>query len=826
MSTSAEYKSGDKIFKDYVFKGYLGKGAYGRVYLVENHLGIPSALKVLHSHTSQKDLENERRGVEAVMRIRSNRIVAIQDFGETTSGETGILMEYVKDSLGSVLKSGKALPEKDACRYFIEILKGLQVLEENGIVHRDIKPANLFILEDIVKIGDFGFTRFTSGESSFMTAGLGSIEYSAPESFDDQFGFSVDLWSAAVVFYQMLTGKLAFTGESKRSIFKQIVTGKADLSLAPERYQGFFNRCFKKIPKERFADVEGVLDAFRKISGIAATAAPEFGADFKNLENALPEPKYHLRSEAMQVSEDDFKSTLKVDTDGAPLDYIQNSCQDNDDGTVTDSATGLMWQQSGADQLLQFSGARKYIDNLNQVMFAGYEDWRLPTIDEMASLLEPEKQAEDLYRNRAFGTEQKWCWSGDSRSPRSMWIVAFDYGRIGWNYSSSRNNVKAVRSCYMEDSGLATSNNGGALTDPENGEGEAGDRVQPLRSKPLVVSTDNYEKVFNLDENWKPLEYLQNKYQINGDGTIIDSATGLMWLRSAKNLGKVKEATIAIDSLNSEKFAGYEDWRLPTIDELVSLLEPSNYFESGYNTVVFKFHFGSVACLSSDLQPSGLPWYVDYENCWVSWLSDQWIPNHYVRAVRSISVKVKDHQLSSNFNRPKAGVLKKPVGWQKSDAKYQMRSKLRVVSDHDIQKIFSLEDERLSKYVMNEYHDNDDGTVTDEATGLTWMHTGSGENLTFIGAKKYARYLNQYRFVGYTDWRLPTIEELASLLEPQKQSEGFYIDPVFGTGCLQFWSGDKRTSDSAWYIMFDNGGIDWTYLDGGYNNCVRLVRSW
>ena len=123
-----DYSIGKEIFKEYILKDYLGEGGFGKVYRVENRIGLPFALKVLY-----RDVHMEKRGVESVMRIRSNRLVSILDYGETVNGEDCILMEYVRDNLEGILEE-EALTPENACRYMAEVLKGLKVLEENGIL--------------------------------------------------------------------------------------------------------------------------------------------------------------------------------------------------------------------------------------------------------------------------------------------------------------------------------------------------------------------------------------------------------------------------------------------------------------------------------------------------------------------------------------------------------------------------------------------------------------------------------------------------------------------------------------------------------------------
>jgi len=255
-----EYTIGKAIFKDYTLTRYIDEGAYGKVYLVKSSIGLPFALKVLH-----KDVAMEQRGIKSVMQIRSSRLVNIIDYGKTVNDKDCILMEYIQDNLEEVLKKG-VVESKLAEHYFIELLKGLQVLESNGIIHRDIKPNNLFILEDIIKIGDFGTARYISEESTKMTSGLGTMHYSAPESFGEQFGCSVDHWSACVVLYRMLCGKLLFDYTTNpRALFRAIQLESPDLSPVPDKYHLFFEKCFQKDVDKRYKDSSDLMAAFERI---------------------------------------------------------------------------------------------------------------------------------------------------------------------------------------------------------------------------------------------------------------------------------------------------------------------------------------------------------------------------------------------------------------------------------------------------------------------------------------------------------------------------------------------------------------------------------
>ena len=161
------------------------------------------------------------------------------------------------------------------------------------------------------------------------------------------------------------------------------------------------------------------------------------------------EPEYRLRSKPKTLSNDDVKAMLAkysfFDSDWNKSGNFKNDFTDNGDGTVTDRATGLMWQQSGSEKRIFRKDRQACIEKLNKEKFAGYDDWRLPTLEELASLLEPEEQ-NGLYIDPMFDRRQRWCWSADKQNSGSAWLVHFFYGSVYWSNVDYNGYVRAVRS--------------------------------------------------------------------------------------------------------------------------------------------------------------------------------------------------------------------------------------------------------------------------------------------------------------------------------------------------------------------------------------------
>jgi hypothetical protein len=140
---------------------------------------------------------------------------------------------------------------------------------------------------------------------------------------------------------------------------------------------------------------------------------------------------------------------LRLDKDWQPTEYRRNEFKDNGNGTITDHATHLTWQKAESEYELNYDQVQASIQELNRTEFAGYKDWRVPTIEEIMSLITQNKQSNGFYINPIFNIKSKRCWSSSANAsnPSTMWVVGFDDGEIHYgNKSSYSCYVRAVRS--------------------------------------------------------------------------------------------------------------------------------------------------------------------------------------------------------------------------------------------------------------------------------------------------------------------------------------------------------------------------------------------
>ncbi|WP_417860982.1 DUF1566 domain-containing protein [Winogradskyella sediminis] len=270
--------------------------------------------------------------------------------------------------------------------------------------------------------------------------------------------------------------------------------------------------------------------------------------------------------------------------------------------------------------------------------------------------------------------------------------------------------------------------------------------------------------------------YLGNepKYVDNGDGTVTDMVTGLMWQQSFDHNG---DGQIKVDDKLTYKeilqlidegvsFAGYDDWRLPTIKEMYSLIlyngrdiAPESRSEEKLipflDNSTFDFAYGDLDA------------------------RERLIDMQCATTTTYVSEEVEQLMFGVNFadGRIKGYGLRAPHG--PGDKKFNY---LFVRGNKN--------------YGINDFVDNNDGTITDKATDLMWMQDDNGEAMLWQDALKYAE---GKEFAGYDDWRLPDAKELQSIVDYTRSpatTNSAAINPIFN--CSEIIN-EKGNKDFPWY---------------------------
>ena len=218
----------------YKIKGVLGKGAMGVVYDgLDPTLNRRVAIKTIRTTTLDEATAKHysmrfQREVRAVARLNHPNIVQVYDFG--AEGDLAyIVMEYIQGKeLKDAFDAGQKFELKVILRLMVEVLDALDFAHEAGIIHRDVKPANVMLdAGGRAKLTDFGVARFTDpeAEAEATRAGtmIGTPSYMSPEQIQGQaIDRRTDIFSAGVVFYQLLTGVKPFEG-TQWALAKKII---------------------------------------------------------------------------------------------------------------------------------------------------------------------------------------------------------------------------------------------------------------------------------------------------------------------------------------------------------------------------------------------------------------------------------------------------------------------------------------------------------------------------------------------------------------------------------------------------------------------------
>jgi serine/threonine-protein kinase len=209
----------------------LGKGAMGVVYRANDPLlSRTVAIKTVNMSTDVDEKEEYEarfnQEARAAGGLNHPNIVTIHDIGR--SGNVAYMaMEFLEGKeLRSLMKPGEPLAPALALEIAAQVAEGLAYAHQHGVVHRDVKPANIMILDSgIAKITDFGIARMRSAEVKTQTGiVMGSPRYMSPEQVAGKRAEPrSDIFSLGVIFYEMLTGKPAFTGEDVTSVMYQIL---------------------------------------------------------------------------------------------------------------------------------------------------------------------------------------------------------------------------------------------------------------------------------------------------------------------------------------------------------------------------------------------------------------------------------------------------------------------------------------------------------------------------------------------------------------------------------------------------------------------------
>ena len=266
----------------YKIKGVLGKGAMGLVYDgLDPKLNRRVAIKTiltgsLSAEAARMATVRFEREVRAVARLNHGNVVQVYDFG-TEAGLAYIVMEFIEGrELKDYFAANQRLDLKTIFQLMTELLDALEFAHEAGIIHRDVKPANIMVdAAGHAKLTDFGVARFTEPQGDQIDATrvgtiVGTPSYMSPEQIQGQpIDRRSDVFSAGIIFYQLLTWQKPFQGtqwELAKKIIEDDPVWPSRLVQIPADIDKVVARALAKQPERRYATARKFAEAIQRIA--------------------------------------------------------------------------------------------------------------------------------------------------------------------------------------------------------------------------------------------------------------------------------------------------------------------------------------------------------------------------------------------------------------------------------------------------------------------------------------------------------------------------------------------------------------------------------
>jgi eukaryotic-like serine/threonine-protein kinase len=254
----------------------LGAGGMATIWrAVDEQLDREVAVKLLRPQFSSDPgfAARFKQEARAAGGLTHPNIVSVYDYGtDGTDGDQYIVMELVEGrDLSAVLQERRTLSRDDAVRIAIAVASALEAAHRKGIVHRDVKPGNILITDGgDVKVTDFGIARAVAEASMTVTGTtLGSVHYFSPEQArGDEVTGASDVYSLAIVLFEMLTGRRPFEGDSAAAVALMRLNEDPPRPSAlghavPAGLESIIMRGLARDPAERFPDAGAFAEALR-----------------------------------------------------------------------------------------------------------------------------------------------------------------------------------------------------------------------------------------------------------------------------------------------------------------------------------------------------------------------------------------------------------------------------------------------------------------------------------------------------------------------------------------------------------------------------------
>jgi serine/threonine protein kinase len=298
---------------NYRVEKLLGQGGMGMVFESRQlSLDRRVAVKVLLAPLAmdREIVERFQREAKAASNIGHSGIVQVIDMGYMKEGPPFMVMELLQgEDLRMKLKRDGAMDVSETIPIVLQICDALQAAHDMGIVHRDLKPDNIFLVPrrgkgPVAKILDFGLSKLKSADKTLTATGslIGTPNYMAPEqiSGEGEVDSRTDMYALGSIFYEMVTGRMAYEGRTVQSIFFKIMSEAPPPPRAirpdiPEGVEAVILRAMSRDPAARFATISEMAESLVRVGsdmGIPRSQMSVIPSAHGPVGQAPPSPPY------------------------------------------------------------------------------------------------------------------------------------------------------------------------------------------------------------------------------------------------------------------------------------------------------------------------------------------------------------------------------------------------------------------------------------------------------------------------------------------------------------------------------------------------------
>ncbi len=283
MPINTTSKVGTEPIAGYTLRKQLGAGGYGEVWLADAPGGLQKAVKLVYGTVDQSQASSELRSLQRIRQVYHPFLLSLERI-EIVDNQVVIVTELAESSLLDRFEQcrGKGAPgiaRANLLEFLRDTADALDFLaQKHSLQHLDVKPGNLLIIADRIKVADFGLIKDLHDQNQSLVGGL-TPTYSAPEVFDGRPDFRSDQYSLAIVYMEMLTGRLPFDGKTTGELARQHIHQPPNLEALPPADRPVVGRALAKNPLDRFATCRQFIEQLLKTRGAALPQVTQKMAD-------------------------------------------------------------------------------------------------------------------------------------------------------------------------------------------------------------------------------------------------------------------------------------------------------------------------------------------------------------------------------------------------------------------------------------------------------------------------------------------------------------------------------------------------------------------